>query len=187
MCCVIMCRGTRMCESESTGLTESREQAVRAELNRLLESSAFRTSKRCREFLEYIVQHTMNGPTGALKERCIGVELFQLSQDFDTGQHTIVRVTANEVRKKLAQHYQAENGSYHLVRIDLPPGSYSAAFRWETPAVETPVAETQTADAPIADTKPAVAIAAEMPPAETHLSARQNGFTHRMIACSVAV
>ena len=176
-----------MCESESRGLTESREQAVRAELNRLLESSAFRTSKRCREFLEYIVRHTINGPTGALKERSIGVELFQLSQDFDTGQHTIVRVTANEVRKKLAQHYQAENGSYHLVRIDLPPGSYSAAFRWETPAVETPVAETQTADAPIADTPPAEATAAEMPPAETHLSARPNWLTHRMIACTVAV
>ncbi len=176
-----------MCESESRGLTESREQDVRAELNRLLESSAFRTSKRCREFLEYIVQHTINGPTGALKERCIGVELFQLSQDFDTGQHTIVRVTANEVRKKLAQHYQAENGSYHLVRIDLPPGSYSAAFRWEVPGVETPVAETQPADAPIADITPAEATAAGMPPAETHLSARPNWLTHRMIACTVAV
>jgi hypothetical protein len=176
-----------MCESESRGLTESREQAVRAELNRLLESSAFRTSKRCREFLEYIVQHTINGPAGALKERSIGVELFQLSQDFDTGQHTIVRVTANEVRKKLAQYYQAENGSYHLVRIDLPPGSYSAAFRWDSPAVDVPVAETQTADAPIADTQPVDATAAEMAPAETHLSARPNRLTHRMIACAVAV
>ncbi len=126
---------------------ESRERAVRAELNRLLESSAFRTSKRCREFLEYIVQHTISGPTGSLKERSIGVELFQLPQDFDAGQHTIVRVTANEVRKKLAQHYLAENGSYHPVRIGLPPGSYSAEFRWETPAVEAPAAETQAADA----------------------------------------
>ena len=74
-----------------------------------------------------------SGPSGALKERSIGVELFQLPQDFDTGQHTIVRVTANEVRKKLAQHYLAENGTYHPVRIDLPPGSYSAEFRWEAP------------------------------------------------------
>src|SRR5438477_5223824 len=130
-----------MCGGETTALNESQTQAVRAELTRLLESSAFRTSKRCREFLEYIVQHTMNGPTGALKERCIGVELFQLSQDFDTGQHTIVRVTANEVRKKLAQHYQAENGSYHPVKIHLPPGSYSAEFQWQAPPppVEVPV------------------------------------------------
>jgi len=94
-----------------------------------VDSPAFPTSKRCREFLEYIVEHTINGPNGTLKERSIGVELFQLPQDFDTGRHTIVRVTANEVRKRLAQHYLAENGAYHPVRIDLPPGSYSARIQ----------------------------------------------------------
>src|SRR5215471_15358582 len=122
-----------MCGSEAAPLSESKTQEVQAELDRLLESNAFRTSKRCREFLEYIVDHTINGPSGALKERSIGVELFQLPQDFDTGQHTIVRVTANEVRKKLAQHYLAENGAQHAVKIQLPPGSYSAEFRWEGP------------------------------------------------------
>jgi hypothetical protein len=140
-----------MCDSEGKRLTESRELAVRAELTRLLESAAFRTSKRCREFLEYIVEHTISGPSGALKERSIGVELFQLPQDFDTGQHAVVRVTANEVRKKLAQHYLAENGSLHPVKIELPPGSYSVEFRWETPAVERQISssETPAADAPV--------------------------------------
>ena len=90
-----------MCESEGTGLGESREQAVQAELKRLMESAAFRSRKRCREFLEYIVEYTVKGPSGALKERSIGVNLFQLTPDFDTGQHTVVRVTANEVRKRL--------------------------------------------------------------------------------------
>ena len=122
-----------MYESETTRLSESQTQEVRAELGRLLESSTFRTSKRCREFLEYIVEHTMHGPSGTLKERSIGVELFHLPQDFDTGQHAIVRVTANEVRKRLAQHYLAENGSYHPVKIHLPPGSYRAEFRWGGP------------------------------------------------------
>src|SRR5690349_8499033 len=121
-----------MCEGQAT-LSESQTEEVRAELNSLLESSSFRTSKRCREFLGYIVEHTMNGPSGTLKERSIGVELFQLPQDFDTGQHTIVRVTANEVRKKLAQHYLAENGTYHPVKIHLLPGSYSADFQWQAP------------------------------------------------------
>src|SRR5438132_7404023 len=123
-----------MSGSEALALTEPQERAVRTELNRLLESAAFRTSKRCREFLEYIVAHTISGPSGALKERSIGVELFLLPQDFDTGQHTIVRVTANEIRKKLAQHYLAENGSFRPVKIALPPGSYSAEFTWSTPA-----------------------------------------------------
>jgi len=119
-----------MFQQDISGLSESQEQAVREELHRLLEGAAFRTSKRCREFLEYIVVHTISGPSGALKERSIGVELFLLPQDFDTGQHTIVRVTANEIRKRLAQHYLAENGSSHPVKIALPPGSYSAEFTW---------------------------------------------------------
>jgi len=128
-----------MCEGQAT-LSELQTQEVRAELNHLLESPSFRTSKRCREFLGYIVEHTMSGPSGTLKERSIGVELFQLPQDFDTGQRTIVRVTANEVRKKLAQHYVAENGAYHHVKIHLPPGSYSAEFKWEArpPLPEVP-------------------------------------------------
>jgi Malectin domain len=125
-----------MCGGQAAELDEVREQAVRSELNRLLESASFRTSKRSREFLQYIVEHTIHGPNGALKERSIGVELFQLPQDFDPGQHTIVRVTANEVRKRLAQHYIAENGNPHAVRIDLPPGSYRAGFRWDTPAAD---------------------------------------------------
>ena len=127
-----------MCENEVTELNESRVRAVRAELNRLLESDSFRTSKRCREFLAYIVEHTIKGPSGALKERAIGADLFQLPYDYDTGQHTIVRVTASEVRKKLAQHYIAENGSHRPVRIELPPGSYTAEFKWQTPATDTP-------------------------------------------------
>ncbi|MEO8593776.1 MAG: malectin domain-containing carbohydrate-binding protein [Candidatus Solibacter sp.] len=120
------------------GLREQREQAIREELHRLCESPAFRTSKRCREFLEYIVEHTLNGPGGALKERSLGVAHFQLPRDFDAGQHSIVRVTANEVRKRLAQYYLAQNGSFHAVRIDLPPGSYSADFRWDAAAGEAP-------------------------------------------------
>ena len=186
-----------MCESESRGLSKSREQEVRAELTRLLESPAFRTSKRCREFLEYITEHTINGPSGALKERSIGVELFQLSQDFDTGQHTIVRVTANEVRKKLAQHYQAENGSYHPVRIDLPPGSYSAAFKWEAPAAETPVVEAPVAEVlvvelpvpqpPAPEPVFANATAAELPPPQTQPAARAKRYTPQLIGCTIFV
>src|SRR4051794_26461389 len=164
----------RMCENEATPLNNSQTQAVRAELNHLLESSAFRTSKRCREFLEYIVEHTLNGPIGTLKERSIGVEIFRLPKDFDTGQHTIVRVTANEVRKKLAQHYLAENGNYHPVRIHLPPGSYSGEFQWaDAPSapVEAPV------EPPLAAIETSVEAAAPAP---------RRWLSGALIACSTA-
>jgi hypothetical protein len=128
-----------MHEGEGTGVSESQKRAIRAELDRLLESAAFRTSNRCKEFLKYVVEHTIDGSSNTLKERAIGIGLFQLPPDFDTGQHTIVRVTANEVRKRLAQHYFAENHSNHPVRIDLPPGSYSVEFKWGASATEPKV------------------------------------------------
>ncbi|MBN9662565.1 MAG: hypothetical protein J0H49_30480 [Acidobacteria bacterium] len=126
----------RMDETSGTGLSEPAQQAVRTELNRLLESPAFRNSKRCRDFLKHVVEQTLTGPGDALKERSIGVDLFQLPPAFDPGQHTIVRVTANEIRKKLAQQYHSENGSAHPVRIELPPGSYRVEFKWEAPPAE---------------------------------------------------
>jgi hypothetical protein len=183
-----------MCEREIQKLDQSHEHAVRAEIGRLLESPAFRTSKRCREFLEYIVEHTMNGSSGALKERSLGVALFQLPHDFDTGQHTIVRVTANEVRKKLAQHYLAENGASHAVRIDLPPGSYSVEFRWETPHVDAvPVAITAAGaqatgadvETPTAGTCPAAGPGAEM--LLTHIPARPNWLRRLMLAATAVL
>lgn len=133
-------------------LVESQQQDIRDELNRLLESAAFRGSKRCREFLQYIVEQTVSGESGSLKERAIGMELFGLPQDFDSSQHTIVRVTASETRKKLALYYQSENGAAHAVRIDLPPGSYNAEFRWiEEPRTEpspAPLIEAVDVEAP---------------------------------------
>uniref|UniRef100_Q01NB6 Malectin domain-containing protein n=1 Tax=Solibacter usitatus (strain Ellin6076) TaxID=234267 RepID=Q01NB6_SOLUE len=157
-------------------LDEVREQAVRAELAHLMESASFRTSKRSREFLQYIVEHTIHGPTGSLKERSIGVDLFQLPQDFDPGQHTIVRVTANEVRKRLAQHYLAENGNPHPVRIELSAGSYRAGFRWEAPAAEAAEINVPVDRLPVPE--PAVATQRIPPPA--------NRFIHTVVPWVVA-
>src|SRR5579863_7506804 len=162
-----------MCGNEAARFSESQTQEVRAELTRLLASGTFRNSKRCKEFLDYIVEHTIHGPSGTLKERSIGVELFALPQDFDTGQHTIVRVTANEVRKKLAKPYLAENGSFQPVRISLPPGSYSADFKWESPS--PPPVEAS-------DPEPVLAPSAVEPPAP----ARPGWFNVRVIAGSAS-
>ena len=128
-----------MSRQEVIELSESDKQVVLVELEQLLESPSFRASKRCRSFLQHVVERTVSGRNDTLKERSIGVELFSLSPDFDSGQHTIVRVTANEVRKKLAQHYLAEEHAHHNVRIELPPGSYSAEFKWKQVSKEAAV------------------------------------------------
>ncbi len=100
---------------------------VRAELARILGSASFRSSKRCCEFLSFVVENTLDGKTDRLKERSIGVELFGRDPDYDTHEDPIVRVKANEVRKRLALYYRDE-GAGAPFRIELPPGGYVAAI-----------------------------------------------------------
>lgn len=99
---------------------------MRAELARILDSASFRSSKRSCEFLSFVVENTLDGKTDRLKERSIGVELFGRDSDYDTHEDPIVRVKANEVRKRLALYYRDE-GAGAPFRIELPPGGYVAA------------------------------------------------------------
>src|SRR5215813_13762011 len=119
-------------------------EVVREELERVLASAEFRTSKRSQEFLRYVVEHALNGQAEHLKERIIGIEVFGRSLDYDPGEDATVRVKAGEVRKRLGLYY-AEDGIHDPVRIELPLGTYVPEFRHveipaahteETPAVE---------------------------------------------------
>jgi len=112
----------------------AQHEAIRDELRRILESNAFRGSRRCCRFLEYSVDHVLAGGQEDLRERNIGIEVFHRSPDYDTAEDAVVRVTANEVRKRLAQ-YRLEAGSDSTSPIiSLPPGSYAASFRWKPEA-----------------------------------------------------
>jgi hypothetical protein len=102
---------------------------IEAELERILTSSGFRTSKRSQEFLRYIVMTALDGRLDDLKERVIGFQVFDRLPDYDTGEYSIVRVKANELRKRLAQFYSEAIDS-SSVQIHLPRGSYTPEFRW---------------------------------------------------------
>jgi hypothetical protein len=71
----------------------------------------------------------LTGRTEALKERTIGIELFQRDPAYDTGEDAIVRVKANEVRRRLAQ-FNMQPRSQQVVRIELSTGSYLPQFHW---------------------------------------------------------
>jgi len=102
---------------------------VRKQLERILESSAFRGSKRCQRFLGYVVEQALEGREDLLKERTLGIEIFDRVPSYDTSEDAIVRVKANEVRKRLAQYY-VEAGHEQEVRLELPSGSYVPEFHW---------------------------------------------------------
>ena len=113
---------------------------VRAELAAILDSSVFRTSKRCHDFLQYVVTQTLRGDLQNLRERSLAVEVFGRRTAASLGDDSIVRVGAREVRKRLAQYYMTE-GSHDALRIELPAGSYVPAFHTQTsPSFEPPAA-----------------------------------------------
>jgi hypothetical protein len=107
---------------------ETKAQAL-AQLARVLESHHFHSSKRCSLFLRYVVEHTLNNHHEPLKERTLGIEIFGRDAMYDTAQDPVVRTTAGEVRKRLAQYYQ-EAGRQQEPRISLPAGGYVPEIHW---------------------------------------------------------
>src|SRR4051812_20070629 len=86
-------------------LSPERTGHVLAELDRVLASPVFRASRRCRDLLRAVTEHTVAGDVDRLKERVLGVEVFGRPPDYDTSQDPVVRASAAEIRKKLAQYY----------------------------------------------------------------------------------
>jgi hypothetical protein len=96
---------------------------VQSELDRILASEFFKSSARCREFLKYVVDVKCSETPEPLKERTIGITIFGRSPDYDTGTDAIVRVKANDLRRRLAQ-YNLSADPQRPVAIELTPGSY---------------------------------------------------------------
>lgn len=107
---------------------------IREQLDRILAHPHFRNSRRYPTFLRFIVERTLDGDSGCLKERTLGIDVFGRAADYDTNFDHVVRSTAAEVRKRLAQYYQ-EPEHNDEIRIELLPGSYIPHFRRPQSAV----------------------------------------------------
>src|SRR6202007_307743 len=115
--------------------SQEEKAAIQEQLERLLSNSHFSHSRRFPSFLRFVIDQTLSGQTDLLKERTLGIEIFGRPADYDTASDPIVRVTAAEIRKRIAQYYQ-EPGHEHELRISLPSGSYVPHFSWPANAVE---------------------------------------------------
>ena len=107
--------------------TETDSEVVLEELDNMLSSHHFKNSKRYPALLRYLVRKTLEGQTDQLKERTLGIEVFGRLPDYDTNVDPIIRVTAAEIRKKIAQFYHDRRNESRL-QIDLPLGSYVPEF-----------------------------------------------------------
>ena len=109
-------------------MNEAEQQKVRKQLDRLLETHHFKNSRRYPALLRFIVEETLAGRGEFLKERLLGVRVFDRPADYDTAADPVVRVTIAEIRKRIAQYYHDEEHDAEM-RIELLPGRYAPEFR----------------------------------------------------------
>src|SRR5208282_4129922 len=117
---------------KTAGLGPERTATVRTELNSILKSHYFSASKRCQDFLEFIVQQALDGNYEYLTERFLGAALFGRPINYETGTDSIVRVRANDVRRRLVQYCSGAHGGSQVV-IELVSGNYVPEFHWQEP------------------------------------------------------
>jgi hypothetical protein len=157
-----------------TPCSEVEKDAVQQQLELLLASPLFLSSKRYPTFLRLVVARALAGQTDQLKERILGVEIFDRPADYDTNTDPIVRVTAAEIRKRIEQYYHDPKHN-HEIRMFLPAGSYAPQFYWpghpsSPPTVTSLEISADAADLIKAQTAPALA---DVPRSRRNLLARR--------------
>ena len=120
---------------------------IRAYLEHLLGSAAFRASARRRRLLAYVVDRTLAGEAGRLKAYDIGLAVLGRDERFDPTNDPIVRIEFGRLRRDLDRYYGGE-GQDDPIRVSIPKGRYLPAFAIRPATVPTlaePAAPTQAA------------------------------------------
>jgi Tol biopolymer transport system component len=100
---------------------------IRAQLERLAASPEFVRTDRMVRFLRFVVEKTLLGDMAALRERQIGIEVFDRSEDWDPKLDNIVRSEARRLRGKLDAYAESASPD-ETVRITMPKGGYAVQF-----------------------------------------------------------
>ena len=117
--------------------SESDQEAIRQQLDRILKSGPFHQSHRRQRFLEYLVNETLAGRSERLKGYNVALEVFDRPETFDPMVYPLVRVEAARLREKLREYYEAD-GQSDPIRIDLPKGTYTPQIKFRQTAPPNP-------------------------------------------------
>lgn len=107
--------------------TDLPASAIREQMSLLRKSPAFAGSERLIELLSYVVEETLNGRAGELKEAVIGNAVYQRDPPYDPRIDSTVRVEARRLRRKLEEHSRIY-GQSDPITIMIPTGTYVPAF-----------------------------------------------------------
>jgi hypothetical protein len=101
--------------------------ATHAQIQRILQSKAFRTSEIHRNLLSYLAEKSVSGTADGLKEYTIGLDVFAKPDSYDPRQESTVRMHVARLRQKLGEYYRTE-GVDDSIFVDLPKGGFKLTF-----------------------------------------------------------
>lgn len=102
-------------------------ESLQTQVQRIVQSKAFRTSEVQRNLLNYLAEKSISGGADNLKEYVIGLDVFGKPASYDPRQESTVRMHVGRLRQKLAEYYRLE-GTEDPVVVDLPKGGFRITF-----------------------------------------------------------
>jgi hypothetical protein len=120
-------------------------EANQTQVQRIIQSKAFRTSEVHRNLLQYLAEKSLSGSADALKEYTVGLDVFAKPDSYDPRQESVVRMHVGRLRQKLAEYYRSE-GVDDPIFVDVPKGGFKVTF--ETRAIRPEPEEAIQEEAP---------------------------------------
>jgi len=102
-------------------------EASSAQIQRILQSKAFRTSEVHRNLLNYLAEKSLSGESDSLKEYTVGLDVFAKPPSYDPRQESTVRMHVARLRQKLSEYYRTEGVDDPII-VDLPKGGFRVTF-----------------------------------------------------------
>src|SRR4029077_4648982 len=102
-------------------------EATHAQIQRILQSKAFRTSEIHRTLLTYLAEKSVSGTADGLKEYTVGLDVFAKPDSYDPRQESTVRMHVARLRQKIGEYYRTE-GLEDPILVDLPKGGFKLTF-----------------------------------------------------------
>ena len=104
-----------------------------AQVRRIVQSKALRTSEVHRNLLNYLAEKSLQGEGDSLKEYTVGLDVFAKPDSYDPRSESVVRMHMARLRQKIAEYYRTE-GVDDSVVVDLPKGGFKVTFAPVAPA-----------------------------------------------------
>ncbi|HTW66427.1 MAG TPA: hypothetical protein VME17_17515 [Bryobacteraceae bacterium] len=102
-------------------------ESNQTQVQRIIQSKAFRTSEVHRNLLQYLAEKSLSGGADALKEYTVGLDVFAKPESYDPRQESVVRMHVARLRQKLAEYYRSE-GADDPILIEVPKGGFKVTF-----------------------------------------------------------